>query len=277
MTLWRRRKEKAFTMEALYMVSGLTKQGFHQWKNRFEKKAGYRSNVIQILEQVRTDHPGMGIREIWRFMSPQIGRDEFERIAKEFGYQVIVKRNKMITTNSKGVTRFDNLIKEMKLTGVNQVWVSDITYYRLGNRFYYMTLIMDLYSRMVIGYSLSTTLKTTETTQVAIDYVIRTRLSKNVKTKTILHSDGGGQYYESNFRKTLKANNIETSMCYECYENPNAERLNGIIKNYYISRWHPKSYKELGQYLVKACFNYNQRPHGSLGKKSPFEFEGTLA
>ena len=82
----------------------------------------------------------------------------------ENGFKVSVKRAYHRTTNSLGVTRFENLLLNFELTGINQVWVSDITYYRIGEKFYYLTFILDLYSRVIVGHSISRDLLTTSTT-----------------------------------------------------------------------------------------------------------------
>ena len=93
-----------------------------------------------------------------------MGRDKFEQFCYLYGYKLSVKRNYHWTTNSLEITRFENLIKGMELTGINQVWVSEITYYRIGEGFYYLTFILDLYSRYIVGHAVSESLFTEQTT-----------------------------------------------------------------------------------------------------------------
>lgn len=258
-------------MSAIYKSMGTTKQAFFQWKSRQEAKGGLLLNVDHIVSQVRKDHPRMGVRKIWRKMDvKQIGRDAFERQAFARGYRLKAQRNFQRTTNSYGVTRFDNHLLGKRVTGLNQVWVSDITYYRMAERFYYLTFIMDLYSRKVIGQSVSMTLCSDQTTIPALRQAIYRR--KN-RTNTIIHSDGGGQYYDKVFLKLTAQHKLINSMCYSSYENPHAERLMGILKNDYIYPYGPKTFDQLIRQTRRACRNYNEREHSSLGKLSPNTFE----
>ena len=112
-----------------------------------------------------------------------MGRDKFE----QFWFKLVVKRSYHRTTDWLGVTRFENLITSMELTGVNQVWVSDITYYRIGERFYYITFILDLYSRFIVGYAASNSLLTSQTTIPSLKMALKLR---KPDPGLIFHSDG---------------------------------------------------------------------------------------
>lgn len=261
-------------MNQVYRAMGISKQAFHQWKTRQENKTSILINMDYIIGQVRKEHPRLGVREIWRKMEiHEIGRDAFEREAFARGHRLKRKRNFRKTTNSYGVTRFDNLIQEKRLTGLNQVWVSDITYYSMAERFYYLTFIMDLYSRKIIGKSISTGLSTEETTMPALKEAIRNRKKLRKSKRTIIHSDGGGQYYDKEFLKLTRTHALDNSMCYTSYENPHAERVIGTLKNDYIYPYGPRTFQELIKYTKKACGNYNERDHSSLEKMSPNAFE----
>lgn len=264
-------------MEHLYRSIHYSRQGFTQWHQREEARQNKWNSVFTLVQQVRVDHPGMGIRTIWEMMQPEgLSRDEFENLAFKHGLGVEIKKNYRKTTNSLGVTKFPNLIQDLEVIRLNQVWVSDITYYMLNNTFYYLTFIMDLYSRKLIGYSVSKTLQTEQTTIPALRYAIKCRKSKNDLSKTIIHSDRGGQYYDREFIKLARQNNIESSMCSSVYENPHAERLNRTIKNQYIYKYGPRTFEELKKKTVKACFMYNEKPHKALKKLSPNTYENHM-
>lgn len=230
-----------------------------------------------IVDQVRKDHPGMALRDLYQVIQPAtIGRDRFEDYFKHKGYSVGIKRSFRRTTDSTGVVRFPNLIVEKELTGVNQVWVSDITYYRIKERFYYLTFIMDLYSRKIVGHSCSRTLLTTHTTVVALRKALKNRKLNEIPG-LIIHSDGGGQYYSNEFRKLTKGAKMVNSMGKTAYENPHAERVNGIIKNNYIRHYGPKDFPDLIKVNNKAVLMYNtEKPHGALNKLSPVQFEKAI-
>ena len=216
-------------MNAIFRTLGITKQSFHQQLDRKIRMQEELAQLMPIIHQIREDHPRMGAREMYRLINPQtVGRDRFETFCFEHGLKLKVKRNYRKTTNSLGVTRFENLLSTIELNGVNQVWVSDITYYEMGGMFYYLTFITDLFSRRILGYSLSTNLFTESTTIPALKMAFKSRGNINF-AGLIFHSDGGGQYYCKEFLQLTKAAGIRNSMCEDVYGNPHAERLNGTI------------------------------------------------
>lgn len=230
-----------------------------------------------MIHKIRKDHPSMGLRDLYFKLQPSfMGRDRFEQFCKENGYMLTYKKTRCITTDSSGVKRFENHIKDMEINGINQVWQSDITYYQLGERFYYLTFILDSYSRRVLGYSASKRLLTDHTTLPALRMALRNR--KNAELRgLIFHSDGGGQYYAKQFLELTNKHKIINSMCEYAYENGKAERLNGVIKNNYLRYKKINSYQELVKEVDHAVLMYNkEKPHIKLGRKSPIQYENNL-
>jgi putative transposase len=254
----------------------MSKQSFHQKLDRQLLLLEEMEQLLILVTQIRQDHPRMSSRQMYRLIRPAyLGRDRFEAFCFENGFKVAVKRAFHRTTNSLGVTRFENLIMGLELTGINQVWTSDITYYRIGDTFYYLTFILDVYSRVIVGYSVSTNLSTHDTTIPALIMALRGRY---ITAGLIFHSDGGGQYYCKEWLQLTAQYEIKNSMCDTPYENPHAERINGIIKNDYLIGYGPMNYQELGRMTLKAVTKYNiEKPHGSLGNISPFQFEKYLS
>lgn len=262
-------------MNAVYRAIGMSKQNFHQVLDRMLIQQMEQEQLRIIVRQAREDHPRMACRVLYQLIQPQfMGRDRFEAFCRENGYMVEVKRNFRRTTNSLGVTRFPNLLEGLKeLTAVNQVWVSDITYYEMNSRFYYLTFIMDLFSRNVIGYSESDSLLTNDTTIPALKMAIRNRQGQDL-TGLIFHSDGGGQYYCKDFLSITSKYGIRNSMCDTVYENPHAERLNRTIKNNYLYPYGPQNRIELRSMLKKSVEMYSiYKPHDSLKGLSPVNYE----
>lgn len=263
-------------MNVVYRSLGMSKQSFHQRLNRqliiFEEM----EQLLVLVKQVRSDHPKMSSRQMYRLIKPvHLGRDRFESFCFENGFKVSVKRGYHRTTNSLGVTRFENLLLNFELIGINQVWVSDITYYRIGEKFYYLTFLLDLYSRVIVGYSVSSDLSTTSTTIVALRMALKKR---NSPKGIIIHSDGGGQYYCKEWLQLTTKHQFKNSMCESVYENPYAERINGIIKNDYLVGYGPQNYTQLIEMTAKAVLKYNsEKPHQSIGNISPYEFERLLS
>ncbi len=98
----------------------------------------------------------MSSRVMYYLIKPdKIGRDKFIEWCNVSGFKLEQKRNPVRTTNSLGVTRFENKPKDVVVKRTNQVWVSDITYYRIGEKLYYITLIMDNYGKKIVGFHAS--------------------------------------------------------------------------------------------------------------------------
>lgn len=264
-------------MNELYKTLGMSKQNFHQRLDRQMKIEDEKHQILKVVKEIRKDHPSMSARYMYRMIQPEyVGRDKFERICYDNGFRVQIHKNYKRTTDSRGVTRFDNLVSNYELTGVNQVLVSDITYYEIGSKFYYLTFIMDLYSRKIKGYSASESLHTINTTIPALKMVIENIGSSDIKGM-IIHSDGGGQYYSKEFRSIINDVKMRSSMGENVYENPHAERLNGIIKNSYLRLYIPQNFKELNIQLSRAVEKYNQeKPHKALNYRSPNNFESQI-
>lgn len=266
-------------LNKLYALAGISKQGFHQWLDRELRRKEEQMQLMPIIMQLRQDHPMLSCREMYYMLKPKyMGRDRFEVFCYSQDLKVAKDRNRYKTTDSYGVMRFSNLLLELdELTGVNQLWVSDITYFSIGNQVYYLTFILDIYNRKIVGYNASRTLRTEDTSLAALTMAIKNQ-NLGRKSGTIIHSDGGGQYYSKQFKALTKAHGMLNSMGRSAYENPHAERINGIIKNYYLIPYQPKDFKELKNMLTKAVYLYNtQRPHKALNRLSPLEFEYRIA
>lgn len=259
-------------MNEIFRAIGMSKQAFHQSMDRHLLKLEEQQQLLPLVAQLRADHPGMAAREMYRLLKPQsMGRDRFEGFCFEQGYKLERKRSYQRTTNSLGVIRFPNLVAGRELTGVNQVWVSDITYYRIGETFYYLTFIVDLFSRRIVGYSVSKKLLTEHTTLPALKMALKQR---QPAAGLIFHSDGGGQYYSKKFIALTAEHQIRNSMCESVYENPHAERINGTIKNYYLAEYNPQDFEDLRVKTHKAVRMYNlYKPHQALNRLSPAAYE----
>ena len=261
-------------MNQIYRALGTSKQNVHQRLNRDLQQQEEREQLIGIIEQVREDHPSMGAKALYRKLCPRtMGRDRFYSWYRGKGLRIAPKKNWRRTTDSSGVIRFDNLIDQIELTGINQVWVSDITYYDIGDKFYYLTFVMDQYSRKIKGYHASQTLRTEETTIPALRMAMKDLSPGQVP---IIHSDGGGQYYSKSFLE-LTHGRFFNSMGKSAYENPHAERLNRTIKNDYLAFYKPEDYTDLQTMLKKAVYMYNEgKPHQGLRGLTPKEFESNI-
>jgi len=261
-------------MNTLYKSLGISKQSFHQKMDRMSITLSEQKQLLLLIYQIRKDHPTMCCRDMYYKLQPQtMGRDAFERFCKQEGLMSVRFKNWRRTTDSSGVVRFDNLIVDLTINSINQVWQSDITYYEVKDRFYYITFIEDSFSRKIIGHYVSQRLYTEQTTLPALETAIKNR--KNIKLDgLIFHSDGGGQYYDKEFLKLTKKHKINNSMCEYPWENGKVERLNGVIKNNYLKHREINSYSDLVKEVDRSVQLYNEeKPHIKLNRKTPVEFE----
>ena len=260
-------------MKAIYDLAGISKQGHHKQKQK-ENKDVYYELLFLKADAIREIHPKIGVRKMYDLIVPDdIGRDKFEFLLLNNGYRVLYPQNYIRTTYSVKCYQYTNLIKGIKLTGVNQVWQSDITYFLVGKIFYYLVFIIDVYSRRIIGYTASSTMETTAN-------IIALKMAFNLRGQQsypglIHHSDRGSQYASTDYTSLLMLNKCSISMCDAAYENAYAERVNGIIKNEYLKSWHFNNLNDLEQGLKRAVYAYNYgRPHSNLvNKLSPVSFE----
>lgn len=254
------------SLNKAYQTLGITRQSFHEWLGRHSRHCEIEAQLVMLVRKIRVDHPRMSARTMYMYINPKgLGRDKFIQLCMDNGLAVEVKRNPRKTTDSSGVKRFPNLVLDLEVVRSHQVWVSDITYYEIASRFYYLTFIMDLYSRFIVGYSVAKDLRTVSTTLPALNRAVKTFAPK---PGTILHSDGGGQYYAKDFIKATEQ--FRNSMTQDVAQNNHAERLNGTIKNDYLSCYMPTSFKDLQTQCKRAVWHYNYtRPHQSLGYQTP--------
>jgi putative transposase len=262
-------------MNQVYRHIGYSKQAFHQKMDRRLREHEQELLLLPIIAELRQEHPGVAARQLYQILQPQnIGRDKFESLCFEHGFKLERPRAYKKTTDSTGVIRFPNLMEGIEFTDINQAWSSDITYYQIGDIFYYLTFIIDLFSRRIVGFSVGKRLLTEQTTIPALQMALEDR---KPKAGLIFHSDGGGQYYCKVFLKLTEQNKIKNSMCDVAYENPHAERINGTIKNQYLKGYNPQNYSTLVKMTTRAVENYNRiRPHKSLNKMPPAAFEKAL-
>ncbi len=262
-------------MNQIYRYTGYSKQAFHQKMDRWLGEHEQQLLLLPIIAELRQEHPGVAARILHLIHRPKnIGRDKFEKFCFEHGFKLDRLRAYKRTTDSSGVIRFPNLIAGNEFTGINQAWSSDITYYQIDETVYYITFIIDLFSRRIVGFSVSQRLLTEQTTLPALEMAL---VERNPAAGLIFHSDGGGQYYCKEFLKLTTDYKIKNSMCDIVFENAHAERINGTIKNQYLKGYNPYSYLSLIEMTSRAVNNYNGiRPHTSLKKLSPIAFENLL-
>ena len=262
------------SLNKMYKICHISKQGFHKYYERRNRHGEEQEYLIDLIRQIRKDHPTMCCRAMYYKINPVfMGRDRFESLCRAHGFTAKRKRSGRRTTDSTGVRRFDNLMTDLELTWIDQVWSSDITYFEIDGSYSYLTFIIDNYSRRILGYNISNRLLTKQTTIPALEMALKTRKRK-VPAGVIFHSDGGGQYYDKDFLSLTKKFRMRNSMCEYAYQNGKAERVNGVIKNNYLRHWSISNLKNLVRAVDRAVRLYNEdKPHFCLDRMTPVAFE----
>jgi transposase InsO family protein len=229
------------------------------------------------MEEARVIHPGMGLRTIYEMLIPEgIGRDAFIALGLREGYRLKSIEKQTRTTFSIKSNRFKNLLGGIEFTGINQLWSSDITYFFCLGQFFYIVLIMDVYSRRILGYSIADNMRA-ENNVAALKMALKTRGVVDYNNALIHHSDKGSQYVSDIYTEMLDQHGIRISMCNEVYENTHIERVNDTVKNQYLKRFDITDRKKLERKLDEVIKTYNERrPHRSLKKRPPVRYEMEL-
>jgi transposase InsO family protein len=168
---------------------------------------------------------------------------------------------------------FHNLVKDLTLDGPNQGWAVDITYIRTDEGFLYLSLLMDLWSRKIVGYHAGTTLEAEGALEMA-----PAELPQGAYL--VHHSDCGCQYCSHRYVGKLRGRGLAVSMTEDlhCYENANAERLNGILKQEYALGISLRNKKQALRAIDEAVLLYNtRRPHFALGFQTPANMHRRVA
>lgn len=246
----------------------------HQKLQRYELQFGRSQQFLDKAEAIREEHPELGCRKIALLIKEAgYGRDKTEGLLLKNGYRVLYPPNYIKTTHSVRFSRFKNLIEGRVIKDINKVIQTDITYLWIKDRFYYLVLIIDLYSRYITGYNASCGMET-EANIKAFRMMISLRGSKNIKD-LIHHSDKGSQYNCKKYLDILEEYNVRVSMCKEAWENAYAERINRTIKHEYLRHRNISDLQSLKTELTRAVKLYNtKRPHWSLPQQmTPASFE----
>ena len=258
---------------------GITRQAYynHTWKS-YEVNNKHHI-IIDRVQEIREKHPRLGTRKLFDMLQPffkehqiKIGRDSLFNVLYINHLLVRKRKRKISTTNSyHRFRKYPNLIREFVPTAINQLWVSDITYWKIGEKHVYISFITDVYSHKIVGYNVAKTLETIESLQA-----LKMALNglETEPSNLIHHSDRGIQYCSNSYVKLLQDYNVKISMTEngDPLENAVAERINGIIKEEYLHNYQVNNLKKAKELLKAVVDLYNnERPHMSISNLTPNE------
>lgn len=262
-------------MKDLYSVAAISKQALHQSRKRQQIRDADEQKFFEQAATIRQQHPGAGCRKMALDMrSHHWGRDKLEALLLRQGYRLSRRRNFTRTTYAQRLYHYPNLIEGLEVNNIHQVVQTDITYYRVKEKFYYLTFFVDVYSRYIGGYAVSNSLGAAANIK-ALKMLLKGR--GNNHAGLIHHSDKGSQYIDQDYRKILKDNKVKMSMCDEAWQNAYSERINRTIKEEYLDGWEIDNEAQLKKAVARAVEHYNQkRRHRSLDWQTPSDFERQL-
>ena len=269
-------------IEPLCRMFGKSRQAYYQKEIHLSKTGQMEEIVLELVAQIRRELPGLGLHNLYRCLYQPLrtnnipmGRDKLNTLLRNHGLLITRKKRGVRTTNSNHIfRRYPDLAKNLEVIRSEQLWVSDITYICISYDFNYLSLITDAYSKKIMGYCLHPYL-TNDGTIKALNMAIKNRSGDLPLTH---HSDRGVQYCSFDYVRLLNKEKISISMTQngEAYENPIAERINGILKTeFHLSRIF-KSRSEALLAVKMAIESYNNvRPHMSCGYLTPTVAHGS--
>jgi transposase InsO family protein len=258
---------------------GITRQAYYQ--NNWEGISTTLEEdlIIQQVKEIRKNHRRMGTRKLYEMLQPfllehqiKIGRDALFNMLSANHLLVRKRKRRIQTTNSyHWLRKYPNLIREFVPTEPNQLWVSDITYWKINAaQHLYISFITDAYSHKIVGYQVAETMEAIESIQ-ALQMAL-SALGAESHLNLIHHSDRGIQYCSHAYVKLLQDYNIRISMTEngDPLENAVAERVNGIMKEEYLETYTIDNLKDAKSLLKTVVELYNsERPHMSIGNLTP--------
>jgi transposase InsO family protein len=236
--------------------------------------------VLNQVMQLRRISPRMGTRKLYEQLNDfllehqiKMGRDAlFDLLADNYMLVRRKRRIKQTTQSGHWLRRYPNMIKDIQVTRVNQVWVSDITYLKIHGGFLYISLITDVCSHKILGYDLADNLESVNALKALRMAITNAQQNKAELYELIHHSDQGFQYCSPLYTDMLNKHNIAISMSDkgQPLQNSIAERVNGILKHEYLLLHNFKDKTHVQQVLDTTITTYNKhRPHMSCNMLTP--------
>lgn len=241
------------------------------------ERESFEADIRGKIEQIRVDMPGAGYRTLLPVLKSfgiEIGERKLRQVLTKFELQIRPKKRFVKTTDSNHSHRvYPNLTEEMSVTDINQVWASDITYIRIENGFVYLAVILDLFSRKVIGWQISKRIDG----DLVVD-ALKMAIARRCPPRGVIHhSDRGVQYLCDNYVEELTRHgfHISCSAKGNPYDNAWVESFMKTLKVNEVYMWEYRTYLDVLDRVprfIEEVYN-KKRPHSSLGYLSPEEFE----
>lgn len=274
-----------FPVEKMCPILGVSKSGYYKWlKAQPSKRAIENQELTERIKQAHQRSKGAygspRITEELRAGGQAVSRPRVARLMRQVNLRSVIGKKKYVaTTDSKHSHPVaENLLeRNFQAERPGQVWLSDITYIATAQGWLYLTIILDLALRKVIGWALSTQLTAAQTSVAAFRMAAK---HQPIRPGLLFHSDRGVQYACVEFRNVLAQSNARQSMSRkaDCYDNAVAESFFKTLKVecVYQQRFESRAQAGLAVFEYIECWYNTQRRHSALGYLSPVEFEQLL-
>lgn len=255
---------------------GMSRQNYYAVRRQRQRRGVDEDLVVGLVQRERRQQPRLGGRKLRHVLAQRmeeagvrIGRDRFFEVLRRSGLLVAAKPRAKRTTQSRhSLPVYGNLLKGRELTGPNQAWVSDLTYVRTLEGFVFLAVMMDAWSRKLVGVHVGESLES-----VGCQAALREALAGLREGEhPIHHSDRGCQYCCHDYVDLLRKAGMAVSMTEElhCYENAQAERVIGILKGEYELDQTFATKEQVRRVVPEVVRTYNElRPHTALGYRVP--------
>ena len=267
-------------VQRLCALAAISRAGFYRWRHA-PPAADADLDLRDEIQRIALEWPCYGSRRVMAELRRHgwtVGRERVQRLMREDNLLCLRRRKFVVTTDSDHDRRvYPNLARDLVLRGINQLWVADITYVRLETEFVYLAVVLDAFSRRVIGWALDRTVED-ELTLTALRMALELR---QPSPGLVHHSDRGSQYASGDYTDLLKAHGCRISMSHKAspWENAGCESWMKTLKSEEVYRQEYRDLEEarasIARFIEKV---YNQkRLHSALGYRPPVEFEQSLA